>query len=588
MKLPRPTEPTGPLQGHVRRGRTYSTPLAASGILQIGNWIRDDLPDLLWPALFLAEKGSSRVAVQFVRFQKDVLDDLRDLIERDAQLTDCLDGSLTGLDRLVEREPSAQDVVVQRADEHGLRTHTVARALGVYPQRPAKWLFDNTHGRPTSDDAALLATAVREAITDGHREAIVKCLRFWAAIQGGTLSADRGFIELLRNYPVDEATRSLADTNIRAAWGARRAADSIAHPEYAQPRADWARAFWQVNSLFTQCVRARELRGATGRVRGGPEGDPSACDPPSRSTGKPGTRDAGDTSPLDLADVMEPEQDRDWTDDQPETIGLQPGDFRQRAMDLFTSYVEAIETGAQRIYDPDAQEVHTGIVSRAAREVITGLGTPDLWCTEHGSHIGRTLVESRIVLAWMSTQDEEIYRKYKAYGAGKAKLNSLIAREIPPEWLLNGASDAIDEMSRLSHNDDLLDYVSVDLGSTFSGKTLRTMADEAGLLDLYRHAFQLQSGFTHSEWWAVEMECMERCRNVLHRGHLIPSLDLAYGGVVTVGRAWVIALHGLIRASLEILDTDEEVVREAFAWLLPSHTTPDPPPDMSTSVGDQR
>lgn len=586
MTFPRPTERSGPLEGHVRRGRTYSTPLAASGILQVGDWIRDDLPDLLWPALFLAETGSTTAAVQFVRFQKGVLDDLRDLVEPDAHLTDCLDGSLTGLDRLVEREPSALAVVVQRANEYGLRTHAVARALGVYPQRPAQWLFSDTHSRPTSDDARLLATAVREAITDGHREAMLKCLRFWAGMQGGTFSADRSFLELLRRYPVDGATRSLADTNIRSAWGAHKGAESLKHPEYAQPRADWARTFWQVNSLFTGCIRERELRDAAARARGGMEDDPPATTSPGQSTSETATRDPGDTSPLDLADVAEPEQEPDWTHDQPEAAGLQPADFRQRAMDLFTSYVEAIETAAQRIYDPDAQEVHAGIVSRAAREVITGLGTPDLWCTEHGSHIGRTLVEGRIVLAWMSTQDEDIYGKYKAYGAGKAKLNSLIAREIPQQWLINGATDAIDEMRRLSHNDDLLDYVSVDLGSTFSGKSLRAMADEAGLLDLYRHTFQLQSGFTHSEWWAVEMECMERCRNVLHRGHLIPSLDLAYGGVVAVGRAWIIALHGLIRASLQILDTDEEAVSAAFAWLLPADGMPDEPkspPDLSTS-----
>lgn len=86
-----------------RRGRTFSPPLTASGVLVLGDWVRDDLPDLLWPALFRAEQGSSTAGIQFVRFQKAVLDDVVDLTDRagkvievDTVLTDCLDGSLTG------------------------------------------------------------------------------------------------------------------------------------------------------------------------------------------------------------------------------------------------------------------------------------------------------------------------------------------------------------------------------------------------------------------------------------------------------------------------------------------------------------
>src|SRR4051794_32918176 len=46
VSLPRPNQRPGPLAGHVRKGRTYRSPLAATGVLQIGDWVRDDLPDL--------------------------------------------------------------------------------------------------------------------------------------------------------------------------------------------------------------------------------------------------------------------------------------------------------------------------------------------------------------------------------------------------------------------------------------------------------------------------------------------------------------------------------------------------------------
>lgn len=90
------------------------------------------------------------------------------------------------------------------------------------------------------------------------------------------------------------------------------------------------------------------------------------------------------------------------------------------------------------------------------------------------------------------------------------------------------------------------------------------MAKECGLLDLYRQAYYTSSGVTHSEWWSVETHCMERCMNILHRGHLIPSLSLSAGGNVELANSWVDSLYTLIRLSLNILGTSEEAVNEAF------------------------
>lgn len=248
---------------------------------------------------------------------------------------------------------------------------------------------------------------------------------------------------------------------------------------------------------------------------------------------------------------------------------LSPEDFRQRAMDLMSSYVEAVETAPSHLYDPSREEVHTGLVARAAREVIMALGNPDLWSAEHGSHIGRTLVENRILIEWMAQQDQDsIYKEFKDYGAGKAKLYALLASEIPRDWLVKGLDEAISRITAASHNDDVLDHRAVDISGTFAGgKSLRAMAEECGLSDLYRHAYQMQSGVTHSEWWSVEIHCMEPCLNVLHCGHLIPSLSLDAGGNPDVGRSWLIALYGLIRASLSVLGVAQEAVHSAFEWL---------------------
>jgi hypothetical protein len=168
----------------------------------------------------------------------------------------------------------------------------------------------------------------------------------------------------------------------------------------------------------------------------------------------------------------------------------------------------------------------------------------------------------------MATQEPGIYREFQEYGAGKAKLYARLMGEIPNAHVDPGVKEAIGEFDRLSHNHDILDHRVVDTRDSFAGgKSLRALANECGLLDLYRHAYQISSGVTHSEWWSVETHCMERCMNVLHRGHLIPSLSLSAGRNVALATSWVDSLYALIRLSLGVLGTADEAVTNAFDWL---------------------
>jgi hypothetical protein len=529
MKVPRPNQHSGALAGHVKRGRVFRSPLAATGLFNVADWVRDDLPDLLWPVLVLSELGSDQ-AVRFVRWQGRVLTDVDGSAEP-VFLADCLDGRLSGLQRLSARVPEAIDVVTSHASELGLLSDGIRRILSSYPDRPAEWLTGLGMEPPGESEIDRLAEAVLEVISDGHREAIIKCMAIWSGVHAGTFRSSQETIDLLKYYPNDTATVSQADSVVRAMWGAFRATLLGRDSEHFVECIRWAKIFWGVNSMTTRCMPARDVK---------PEkqvdGEPDSCDEPEAR--------------------------------QPESSGLLRKDFQQRAMDLTSSYIEAVETGPSRLYDPSRDEVHTGLVVRAAREVIAMLGSPNLWCSEHGSNVGRALVENRILLAWMARQDqEEIYRRYKEYGAGKAKLYALLAKGVPGDWLINGLEEAISVIERASHNDEVLDHRAVDISANFAGKSLRQMADECELADLYRHAYQMQSGVSYSEWWSVEIHCMEPCLNVLHRGHLIPNMSLPAGGSDDVARSWLIALYGVIRASLDILSIADSVVEAAFGWL---------------------
>lgn len=256
--------------------------------------------------------------------------------------------------------------------------------------------------------------------------------------------------------------------------------------------------------------------------------------------------------------------------------------LRQLAMDLVSSYVEALETAPARLYEREFQEVHSGLVASAGRQVVAALGAPDLWCSEHGSHVTRTIVEVRIYLQWMAKQDPSIYKTFQEYGAGKAKLYAKIMDEIPPEARNPDFVTAVEKLGRLGGSEDPIDYRVVDTRDSFAnGKSIRTMAEECGLLDYYRQTYSMSSGVAHSEWWSVEMNAMERCLNVLHGGHLIPSLSLNAGGSVELAQAWVDQLYSVIRISLQTLQTDPAAVERAFEWLEAVKPDVDAPEDMA-------
>ena len=535
VKFPRPNEKSGPLAGHVKKGRTYRPALAATGVLRIGDWVRDDLPDLLWPVLILSELGTAE-AVRFVRWQKAVQDDLTGKAEP-RFIAECLDGRLASLDRLAAQVPEARAVVKARAKERGLLPESVANALASYPLRPAEWLVDREMTPPGQEEIDLLARAVLGVLKDGHREAVIKCLHIWSAVQAGTFTTSAETVELLQRYPADPRTRAKADSVVRALWGAQKGLLLHENKRHFADAIKWAKVFWGANSMTTRCMRRREVEADEHDRKEG------AMETPSDATSR------GDAA----APGAPPERG---------------AHLRQLAMDLLTSYVEALEMSPARLYDREPQEVHSGLVARAGRDVITALGAPDLWCMEHGAHIIRALVEVRIYLQWMAQQDPSIYRTFQEYGAGKAKLYAQIMDELSEEARRPDFEEAIKDLKKLSRNDEVLDYRVVDTRDSFAdGKSIREMAKECGLIDLYRQAYYMASGVAHSEWWSIETHAMERCLNVLHGGHLIPSLSLNSGGNVELASSWVDQLYTLIRISLQILGTEEKAVENAFAWL---------------------
>ncbi|WP_431862877.1 DUF5677 domain-containing protein [Micrococcus terreus] len=539
MSVQKPNQHTGPMAGHVRKGRVFKSPLNATGLLRLENWIKDDFPDLIWPALVMTEQGNDSIR-QFVKWQKAVQ---KALAHRGdvAFVAEMLDGRLTHLADLAEKYPDAAGIVVEEADRHGLLSASVLRALSSYSFRPAPWLVGDVEVTPPEQsDLELIRDALLSVLRDGHREALIKCLRTWSTVQAGTFRSDAQTIELLKDYPVDLVNRDKADTVVRASWGAHKGLMQVEDPNHYDEAIKWARVFWGTNSMTSGCIRHREIEG----------------------------RDDAPTEPLDGESGEHAPFPAPSNPAEPSPMPGGGENLRRFTMDVMSSFVEALETAPAHSYAKERQEVVSGLVARAGRDLIAVLGAPDLWCLEHGAHIGRMLVETKIYLHWMAQQDPSIYRQFQEYGAGKAKLYARIVDEVPDEARAPGFVESIAELERLSHNHDVFDHRTVDTRDTFAGnKSIRVMAEEAGLLDFYRQAYSLASGVAHSEWWSVETHAMEPCLNVLHGMHQIPSLSLSRGGNVELANSWVDQFYSLVRVSMQILGTDETAVTEAFAWI---------------------
>jgi len=542
MTIPEPNQHSGPVAGHIGTGRVFEPPLVASGKLFLGDWALIDLPDFLWPVLVLSEFGTSWVR-RFVDWQRDVLKDLP-AFEDQAFVADCLDGRLTGLDRLVAQIPDARESIRLRAEEHELLPDSVQQAMSAYPGRPAGWLVEASRNAD-KETYRRIAVALREVLTDGHREAIIKCIGFWSAASAGTFRSTSEMIELLKVYPGDMDTRTKTDVVVRASWGARRSMLVHDNEGHFDETSRWSDSFWVENLRSSLCMRDKR------------------------------TQDD------------EPPPDGEALPDGNETShGESEVNLQQLTMDMLASYVQALEISEPgAAHDTDRQEVHAGLVARLGRDLIAVLGAPDLWCMEHSAHIVRGLVETRIYLEWMSKQDPSIYPKYKDYGAGKAKLYAKIMDELPEEARTEDLEDGIEELQRLSYNGDVIDHRVVDTRDTFAGgKSLRAMAKECGLLDFYRQLYYMASGVSHSEWWSVESHAMVRCQNVLHGGHLIPNLMLNAGGNREIARSWVDQFETLVHFSLRTLEISKEAFEKSFDWLYGDDSGDPQEPDSESSA----
>lgn len=135
-----------------------------------------------------------------------------------------------------------------------------------------------------------------------------------------------------------------------------------------------------------------------------------------------------------------------------------------------------------------------------------------------GRALLRTIVESHITLAYLATtNDLELWRKYRAFGIGQAKLALLKLDNVQnhPEFA------APDVLESLCNEDYFQEFVPIELGH-WCGLDLRKMAEASDTKEDYDRLYGWPSSFVHAHWGAVRDSTMMHCFNPLHRLHRIP------------------------------------------------------------------
>ena len=496
----------GILKGHYKSGRTYYPELVATFNFAYTDWIKNDLPDLLWPMLIVHLYGDEGIII-IRNLQELVLDALpRSAFEHfDA----ALDGRLTSIERFdPEHRPTVEKALRKSSDLRRAFPSELTGVLSLFEDTPGRWLtvdFLKHKSLPARAESIILLTeAISHTALDPHGNALIKTPTVMWKARTGTLRMSDSHAHELLEYPRDLDMRDKTDGFIRSVFGGL--SNMLGESAVGIERDGWSRDFWLQSWRLTPCFVDPALNPMQ-EIEESTEAD--ECEDSETLS------DESNESGLDIQEAQSLSTD-----------------YSRRLGQLFERFMEKAVTSDTSMESSSLEpfEVVTGLVSRSFRALLVAFKSPYLWNSEHGSGIIRMLFETDLSLQWMySNRTDGSYKQYQSYGKGKGKLYRLHLKELLEKSQDHSEDSIAGVLARLLgriSEERPWQFQEVSLDSTFAGVSMRQMASELGQLDHYRHVYQPASGVTHGEWWTLEESTMIKCLNPLHRFHLMPALDI--------------------------------------------------------------
>jgi hypothetical protein len=131
----------------------------------------------------------------------------------------------------------------------------------------------------------------------------------------------------------------------------------------------------------------------------------------------------------------------------------------------------------------------------------------------------RTILEVHISLRFLLVRDDEVlWKKWRTFGAGQAKLNALRFDEAlaPPKYI------NVESIEQIAGEDIWEEFLSINIGS-WSNLDLRRLSEQSGSKDTYDKYYSWTSGYVHGTWGPIRESCFRTCGNPLHRLHRYPE-----------------------------------------------------------------
>lgn len=167
-------------------------------------------------------------------------------------------------------------------------------------------------------------------------------------------------------------------------------------------------------------------------------------------------------------------------------------------------------------------EVIGGLLARQVTLATQLASAPSIWNGHIAPIILRTMVDTYISLAWIFDDPLDRAQKYILYGLGQEKLNLEYRKAALAADGIDSEKDPLVKATETWIDSQRYTFLTeVNVGS-WSGKSTRDMANEAGCLDLYRYAYTPFSAATHSMWTQISKYNLVTCPNPLHGYHKIP------------------------------------------------------------------
>lgn len=510
---------TTPLGTHRRIGKQLKPPLAQLPV-SLSHWDRDLLPEMLWVDAALDNLGWDR-APGPMRAALDAIEGSADSGPKGAVLSGLI-SSFSAVPS--ERRPTARAALRDLHLDDATLPEPFRHALGLYPECPAAWLIEDWRKTNRVDPEIgighLKAAVLR--LFDSRSVYSTRCrmVPLGRLIERGEIRPPRHspIIDLFSKYPAH-----LSDDEQRAAESMARATFGAITPLLLEG-AQWPQYFWRQNYQISVCQ---------------PVGQPP-------TEGQPLSKELSEAIIAQITDA----------------IGR-----------LRSVIDEAATQAPLDIYEINKDEVLFGLLSRQFR-LFTALALDiRLWAPDLGRMLLRPMADALITLKWLiSRNDSALFDKFKTFSAGKRKLLKLHIEEFADGARLDLAE--LESYLSDSVNEEIWEeLLPIDLGVNFADVSMRKMALEVELDDLYNLVFSPSSGEVHGEWMSLKEFNLHRCGNPLHRFHRLPRLSplpvLDPGAVVQAAgilaatlHAWLDTyhLHGRQEAVEEFL----EAVNAAF------------------------